>query len=369
MKEANIQAFIRREDRTLHLKDGVSRFITHEEFADWFSTLEQQSIDFKPKKPRLIHFLYEAGAFLLENKVREQSFYAVDTEFDSVHTAHISSDPLKLEAKNHPSFSDYKKSYDKVQFHLHEGNAYQINLTFPFEFDLKTSVDPSSYNTFMGNSNAASFAQSIYWPKQNITFLSNSPETLFTVRLKQNGQWRVSSKPIKGTANAGEWDKLKESKKDQAELLMITDLVKNDLNFLSDGNAVVDHLKERLDVPGLVHQYSEVSTEVSGSTSVGKLMRSLFPGGSITGAPKKRVCELIDEIEVKPRGFYCGSTLFWDGAGLSASINIRSGVLDWAKQSATLHAGGGVTVHSECESEWHEMLSKLKSFQNVLTTI
>ncbi|PIR28752.1 MAG: hypothetical protein COV38_14220 [Bdellovibrionales bacterium CG11_big_fil_rev_8_21_14_0_20_38_13] len=369
MKEANIQAFIRREDRTLHLKDGDSRFISKDEFADWFSTLEQQSIDFKPRKPRLIHFLYEAGAFFLENKVREQKYYAVDTEFESVQTASISQQTLELFAKNHPSFEEYENSYQQVQFHLHEGNAYQINLTFPFQFDLKTTVEPSSYNTFMGSSKAASFAQSIYWPKQNITFLSNSPETLFTARLKQNGQWRVSSKPIKGTANTGEWEKLKDSKKDQAELLMITDLVKNDLNFLSGGNAIVDHLKERLDVPGLVHQFSEVSTEVPGSTSVGKLMRSLFPGGSITGAPKKRVCELIDEIEEKPRGFYCGSTLFWDGSGLSASINIRSGVIDWSKQSATLHAGGGVTVHSDCESEWNEMLSKLKSFQNVLTTI
>ena len=101
MKEANIQAFIRREDRTLHLKDGVSRFISKDEFFDWFSTLEQQSIDFKPRKPRLIHFLYEAGAFFLENKVREQKYYAVDTEFESVQTASISQQTLELSAKNH----------------------------------------------------------------------------------------------------------------------------------------------------------------------------------------------------------------------------------------------------------------------------
>src|SRR5690606_22484901 len=152
------------------------------------------------------------------------------------------------------------------------------------------------------------------WPSRKLSFVSNSPETLFEARPTRGGKWRVSSKPIKGTAKKDEWEKLKNSKKDQAELLMITDLVKNDLNKLSHGHAQVDALKAKLDVPGLVHQYSEVSALVESVTSVGEIVKCLFPGGSITGAPKKRVCQIIDEIEQEPRNFYCGSTLFWDGS-------------------------------------------------------
>ncbi len=367
MKDANIQAFICREDRVLHLKNGSSSFISAENFPAWFEKLNQYSINLKPDQPRLIHFLYEAGAFILGNSPRSMPFYAVDTTFESVEAAVISKSDLELKKIDGPNFDDYQKLYEQVQKHLYAGNAYQINLTCPFDYQVSYKDDPAYFNSFMNQPSTGSFAQSIYWPDENMSFVSNSPETLWTARLKKNEMWRIASMPIKGTASSGEWDKLVNSKKDEAELLMITDLVRNDLNRLSDGSAQVDALKEKLEVHGLVHQFSEVSAEVSDQTSIGDIMSSLFPGGSITGAPKKRVGQLIDEIEKSPRGFYCGSTLFWDGSGLSCSINIRSGVVDWNKNKLRLHAGGGVTVQSTAEDEWSELNSKLKSIEDILT--
>ncbi len=350
----------------LELSQGQSKFISGEEFQSWFSLLENQSLDFKPGRPRLIHLIYEAGAILLGSKPRAMDYYAIDTEFESASIATRGNSNFTLKRTHGPRFGDYLKSFEQVQKQLHAGNAYQINLTCPFDYQV--SGAPETAHNFMFAPSAASFAQSAYWPDRKMSFLSNSPETLFTARPTQAGQWRVASKPIKGTQLESEqaWEILQNSTKDKAELLMITDLVRNDLNRLSHGKAVVDALRARLDVPGLVHQYSEVSALVDAKTSVGELVRCLFPGGSITGAPKLRVFELINEIEVEPRGFYCGSTLFWDGSGLSCSINIRSAQIDWAQASARFNAGGGITVQSEASSEWQELQSKLSSLEKAL---
>tara|TARA_R110000868_G_scaffold110286_1_gene298965 strand:+ start:2939 stop:4054 length:1116 start_codon:yes stop_codon:yes gene_type:complete len=367
MIKSDCHAYIRREDLVLELSKGESKFINGDDFCSWFSLLEKQSLNFKPGRPRLVHFLYEAGAFLLGTKPRAMEYYAVDTEFESVSIAAKAKSNFSIKRTHGPRFGDYLKCYEQVQSNLYAGNAYQINLTCPFDYEV--SGNAQTAHNFMFAPTAASFAQAAYWPDKHMSFLSNSPETLFTARPAQSGEWRIASKPIKGTQIASQkaWDILQNSKKDQAELLMITDLVRNDLNRLSDGQAVVDALKARLDVPGLVHQYSEVSALVSASTSVGELIRCLFPGGSITGAPKQRVFELINKIESEPRGFYCGSTLFWDGSGLSCSINIRSGLVDWSERAARFNAGGGITVQSEAASEWQELQSKLSSLEQALT--
>tara|TARA_R110000868_G_scaffold175888_9_gene413156 strand:- start:635 stop:1756 length:1122 start_codon:yes stop_codon:yes gene_type:complete len=368
MKRTDCSAYIKREDLVLELANGKSQFISGAEFSDWFSKLDQQPLSFKPHKPRLIHLLYEAGAFLLGKKPRPMDYYAVDTEFESVSIAQAVASNFSMQRSFGPRFGDYLKSFEKVQAHLRAGNAYQVNLTSAFDYEVDPASDPLRAHGFMFGSGAGSFAQTAFWPQKSLSFISNSPETLFTARATKSGQWRVCSKPIKGTAVASEaaWSELQASMKDQAELLMITDLVRNDLNRLSGGQANVDALKARLDVPGLVHQYSEVSALVDASTSVGEVIRCLFPGGSITGAPKQRVFDIINEIESEPREFYCGSTLFWDGSGLSCSINIRSGVVNWSDRSARFNAGGGVTVQSEQANEWQELQSKLSSLENAL---
>lgn len=366
MIENNVIARLKRGDKVLAFSNGTSRFIGRDDFASWFKELEDFPINRPVEKPRIIHFLYESGAFVLGTKARDLDFYVVDTEFESNDFATNSNKSLKLSNRTGPSLEDYTKSFESIQKHLFAGNAYQVNLTFPFDYDVEPSCSVESTYSFMHSSNAGDFAQTMYWPNKNLSFISNSPETLFEARLTRDGNWRVVSKPIKGTAASNEWDKLVNSKKDQAELLMITDLVRNDLNKLSDGRAIVDALKARLDVLGLVHQYSEVSAIVDEKTSIAKIVTSLFPGGSITGAPKKRVSEIISEVEKEPRRFYCGSTLFWDGGGLSASINIRSGTIEWNTHKAKLHAGGGITVLSDVNSEWQEMLSKLNSLEMVL---
>lgn len=365
--ETNVEARIIREGNLLALSGGHSRFISKDDFTTWFQELESMSLTFVPRKPRVVHLLYEAGAFLLDNTARAMPFYAIDTEFDKIEFANDFNNRIKLTNRTGISFEQYSQAFERVQAHLHAGNAYQVNLTAPFDFDVDQDSSYEDTFGFLQSPHAGAFAQSIYFPNNLLSLISNSPETLFSARPTRDGDWLVTSRPIKGTAKSGEWDKLSSSMKDQAELLMITDLVRNDLNRLSHGHAKVDALKARMDVKGLVHQYSEVSTRVNANTTVAKLLRCLFPGGSITGAPKKRVAQIIDEVEPNPRGFYCGSTLFWDGSGLNASINIRSGSIDWQARKARLHAGGGITVKSNATDEWDELNAKLASLESVLT--
>lgn len=365
--ETNTEARLIREGNLLALSGGQSRFIGKDQFQSWFQELEEMSLDFIPKKPRVIHLLYEAGAFILGNDARAMPFYAIDTEFERIEFANDFDNRIKLTNRTGITFEQYSQAFEHVQAHLHAGNAYQVNLTTSFGYDVNQDSSYEDTFGFLQSPDVGTFAQSIYFPNNLLSFVSNSPETLFAARPLREGDWRVSSMPIKGTAKSGEWEKLSHSMKDQAELLMITDLVRNDLNRLSHGKAQVDALKARMDVKGLVHQYSEVSTIVSAKTAVAELVRCLFPGGSITGAPKTRVAQIIDEVEPNPRGFYCGSTLYWDGSGLSASINIRSGTIDWKARKARLHAGGGITVQSNAADEWDELNSKLNSLESVLT--
>jgi anthranilate/para-aminobenzoate synthase component I len=119
-------------------------------------------------------------------------------------------------------------------------------------------------------------------------------------------------------------------------------------------------------VPGIVHQFSVVDTTVEKETTLLNVMEALFPGGSITGAPKKRVMEIIKDIEKYPRGFYCGSTVLLHKNLKCASINIRSAEISLDKDEIKYGSGGGITLLSKCESEFKETFQKMESFVKFL---
>ncbi len=156
--------------------------------------------------------------------------------------------------------------------------------------------------------------------------------------------------------------KLEKDEKNQAELYMITDLMRNDLTRLTMNPANVVHDKYPLHVPGLIHQFSVVESSLSAKENLANIVKNLFPGGSITGAPKKNTMELIEKIEKFKRGFYCGSTILCYKNRKTASINIRSAEIDYTQNEVTYGAGGGITLQSQALEEFEETLNKLKSF-------
>jgi para-aminobenzoate synthetase component 1 len=196
------------------------------------------------------------------------------------------------------------------------------------------------------------------------TAISSSPERLLAV----TGD-RVESRPIKGTAARDPdpaLDRLRaeallRSAKDRAELLMITDLVRNDLGKVcAYGSVRVPALRELESFPHLHHLVSTVTGRLRpGATAVDALL-ALFPGGSITGAPKRRAMQLLRELEPCARGVYTGS-VGWLGFDRSAdfSIAIRSGHL--RDGVFCFGAGGGIVADSDPDAEWEELLLKTRA--------
>ena len=143
---------------------------------------------------------------------------------------------------------------------------------------------------------------------------------------------------------------------------MITDLLRNDLNNIELPVAKVIKKKAPLLAPGILHQMSLLQVDVSSSVSLGQIVQALFPGGSITGAPKKRVLQILHKLEESPRGIYCGSTILMYRGRCDASINIRTAFIDFEQGELIYGAGGGITLLSDPRDEFQEMLVKKDSF-------
>jgi para-aminobenzoate synthetase component 1 len=191
--------------------------------------------------------------------------------------------------------------------------------------------------------------------------VSASPERFLAVR----GD-RIETRPIKGTrprgADAASDDQLaaelEASDKDRAENVMIVDLARNDLGRVARyGTVAVDRLFGLERHPGVHHLVSTVSARLRPGVGPAEIVRATFPPGSVTGAPKVRALEIIDELEPVRRGPYCGAVGWFEpGGDLELSVAIRTFVA--AGQRLRLHVGGAVTADSDPAGEWQETMHK-----------
>lgn len=177
--------------------------------------------------------------------------------------------------------------------------------------------------------------------------------------------------PIKGTKIRQkdwrkDWKALKKDPKERGELIMIADLLRNDLNRLEKPRAKVIKLQAPLLVPNLLHQYALLSVKLEKSISLLKVLECLFPGGSVTGAPKKRTMEILQDVERFQRGLYTGSTLLCYEDKKVASINIRTAQVSIGDRLWRYAAGGGITLLSKAVFEFQEMEAKVSSFLTLL---
>lgn len=254
------------------------------------------------------------------------------------------------------------------------GEIYQANLAHPFE--LRTAGDPLDAYLALRRINAAPymffqrFDRASRWsggPRADGALLSASPELLLEVR----GE-RARTRPIKGTAprasdaamDAQLARELLESSKDRAELAMIVDLVRNDLGRVAaPGSVRALGFPTLRSYPGVHHLMADVECRLARGRSTLDALLALFPGGSITGAPKLRSMEVIAELEGEGRGFFTGSAGFLDLRG-EATFNILIRTLEWRadrEQGAgrlRFHVGGGITWGSDPAAEERETLVK-----------
>ncbi len=363
-----IKAFIYFKNERMNLLTGFPESYPISLFLKKLSGIKLQG---SVKHPLVFHFYYEFGLIEqgFDSLVDERKPLVIEIEYlksnkKSPRKPKINALPLKTLER--PSWSEYKVAFQKIQDELLKGNCYQVNLTFPFDFMTETILDPRDIaDFFFAQKDLGAYAHSTFLGDEMI--LSNSPECLFQYRDQE-----IFTMPIKGTLRregedaAALWEKMLADQKEEGELLMITDLLKNDLNRLETPSARVQKLRAPLLVPGLLHQYSLISLKLKNEISVATITKALFPGGSITGAPKKRVMEIVNRIERYHRGIYCGSTLLCLGDKKCASINIRTASISIEDRIWRYGAGGGVTLLSTPLSEFKEMEDKVSSFLKLL---
>jgi para-aminobenzoate synthetase component I len=293
--------------------------------------------------------------------------------FDSINqliSEHQPITALSLHQKCTPRWSknEYSAAFQKVQDYIVAGDCYQINLTQEFTTQAQGHL-LSTADQFWTLTNAPYAG---YLRIQDFELLSCSPE-LF-IDFEENH--KIVTKPIKGTMpryenpEQDEQSKqtLKNSQKDQAENVMIVDLLRNDLSVYAEiGSVKTPKLFNIESFNQVHHMVSEIEAILKPHIKPFDVLFSALPGGSITGAPKIRAMQIIDELEQAPRGAYCGSMGYFDEEGIGSwNILIRS--IQKYQQNVSLWAGGGITIASDCDAEYQECFDKVSAMLDLLNT-
>ncbi len=263
----------------------------------------------------------------------------------------------------------YDAAFEKVQNYINNGDIYQANLTFRAEMDF--SGHPLALYAAIRGRAQAGYGGVVFdgtnW------MLSFSPELFFALK-----DGRITARPMKGTAarladpeaDAKVQAQLQSDPKQRAENLMIVDLLRNDLSRVArQGSVKVPELFHVESYPTIHQMTSTVTAELRESLDAVDVIRQIFPCGSITGAPKIRAMEIIDELELAPsgsgpRGIYCGSIGRIDApdeqgrSDAAFNVAIRTLFLQEGKETLSIGLGSGIVADSNGEDEWRECLAK-----------
>lgn len=262
---------------------------------------------------------------------------------------------------------EYAEKFEDIQAYLHAGDCYQVN--FAQRFTASYSGNEFSAYETLSAVNKAPF--SAFFRLAESCILSVSPERFVLVKDK-----KVESMPIKGTRkrsqdpilDAALANELLSAEKDQAENLMIVDLLRNDLSKHCQAHSVkVPQLFALESYPAVHHLVSTVVGELKTDASPYNLLQGAFPGGSITGAPKVRAMQIIQELEPDKRAIYCGSIGY---IGIRNDMDTNICIRTLLAENNTLYcwAGGGIVVDSEASDEYQESLHKLAKILPILAT-
>ena len=315
-------------------------------------------------------------------KERANQFVHLIQQREPVHSANEPTSPIRLAVPTYPinvdglelrsnfSRTDYLKAVQRCIDYIIAGDAFQINLaqqlllpaSAPAE-ELYEQIRSCNPSTFGGYFDAGSLIN------RELKILSASPERFFRVSDR-----RVETRPIKGTrARTGQprvdiyhRNLLVSSEKDKAENTMIVDLMRNDLSRVcQDDSIVVSQLCEIESYQNVIHLVSAVEGRLNEPCDLVDLLEAVFPGGSITGAPKIRAMEIISELEPSSRGFYCGS-MGYLGFNQEADLSILIRTVTQTSGWWQVPVGGGVVVKSEPQNEYDETWTKATALLNAI---
>jgi len=315
---------------------------------------------------------YEAGLFLEDalnkdpyNKSRFPllwfGIYKKPIIFDSISLKNNLNN-FSLNGKRlNISQSDYEKNIAKIKKYIADGLTYQINYTVKYKF----SLHGASRNLFFDLCRKQHVHYAAFIDCGNLEILSLSPE-LFFKRDKE----RISLRPMKGTLDRGfslpedsnKAEQLKKSVKDRAENIMIVDLIRNDIGRVSEGGGV--NTRSIFDVEKydtLFQMTSTVNSSLKKDISWYELFKSIFPSGSVTGAPKIRTMQIIKTLEKEPRNIYTGSVGFISPDKRAVfNVAIRTVLIDKKTKHAEMGIGSGIVWDSDAKKEYEECWLKSK---------
>ncbi|MBN1509792.1 MAG: anthranilate synthase component I family protein [Sedimentisphaerales bacterium] len=259
----------------------------------------------------------------------------------------------------------YLDAVRRIKRHIHDGDIYQANFSHRFEHPFQGTAARLFH--WQNCHNPSGYAA--YLDARDFQIVSASPEMFIAI---QDG--RIRTKPIKGTRprinacdeqasklNAQRFQELLTSEKEQAELNMIIDLERNDVaRICKPGTRRVIQPRTIERYPSVFHAVATVGGELRDDVTFSDVLKAMFPGGSITGAPKIRAMEIIDELEPTARGIYTGAIGFigLDGT-VCLNIAIRTAII--TNGSAFVQTGGGIVADSDPQAEWAETITKARA--------
>ncbi|MCD9187352.1 MAG: aminodeoxychorismate synthase component I [Pyrinomonadaceae bacterium] len=351
-------------------ENNCSKFPEQDIFAAFFDCLIVYDYDLKQT--------FLVGNNDKFNETENLIFSAEDLNFEISQS--------KTSVRSNFEKAEYLEKIDRIKEFIREGKTYQTNLTQQLTADLPDELTPQSIFSGLRRNHPAPFSAFI---KRTADFvISASPERFFqaTISQKDSIKSTISTSPIKGTRprgkNPAEDEQIKNellaSEKDRAENIMIVDLLRNDLGRVCRfGSVKVEKLCALEEHPSLFHLVSTVSGDLRKHVQISDILKAVFPCGSITGAPKIRTMQIIEQIETVPRGLSMGAIGFSiqnsdkdfkhfpvESKYFDLSVAIRTMVL--RKNTAYFNVGGGIVIDSVADEEYEETLTKAKALLSAI---
>jgi para-aminobenzoate synthetase component 1 len=278
----------------------------------------------------------------------------------------ITSTPIAI--RNRIDKQEYISIIQKLRKHILRGDCYEINFCQEF-FAENVVIDPLTVYKKLSVVSPNPF--SALYKLDDKYLICASPERF----LKKQGK-KILSQPIKGTSkrvgNKQQDDESKnelfQSPKDRSENVMVVDLVRNDLSKIcTEATVRVDELYQVYSFPQVHQMISTISGELKDGISFSEIIKALFPMGSMTGAPKRKVVELIEQYEKTRRGIFSGAVGYITPEGdFDFNVVIRSIMYNARNKYLSIQTGSGITFYSDAEKEWEECLLKAEAMKKVL---
>ena len=300
-------------------------------------------------------FLFVANFECTEFIIVEDPRHQTDILFDIPSASNVNKDLFQVNNATFTfqaePFDRYKQRFDIVEKGLHQGNSFLTNLTLKTPIQTTLSLEDIFYMT--------DARYSLCIPDCFVCF---SPECFVTI----SHDGKISTHPMKGTINADiphAKDLILANKKESAEHATVVDLMRNDLSMFAE-KVSVERYRYTTEIHSDRTHILQVSSEITGilpkdwQRNLGKIILSMLPAGSISGAPKPRTIQLIKEAEEEPRGFYTGVFGYFNGTSFDSSVIIRYIEQDSSGQKF-YRSGGGITAMSDAYSEYHEVTEKI----------